>query len=415
MTMNAAEARALGKQASLEQKLFDQPTTQSKSHQTVKKYLWVFSIVSALISPLMVLLFVLTDANPLATLLPLFHIYILIPSLDLLLGEDPFNPSEEDLDAMEKDPFYRRLLHASVPAYYASFICCIWFVGVNQLPLWSLVALAWGFGSMHGIVLTIGHELGHKTNKTDRVLAQIVNGMIGYGHFCIEHNRGHHVSVSTPEDPASARMGESLYAFARRELPGTFVRGWQHEIQRLKRKNIPVWSPHNEILQSYALTLALVAVIIALFGWKMVPFLAAHHFVGWFTLTQANYIEHYGLKRGKRSNGKYAPVEPRHSWNTNHIVSNLLLFQLQRHSDHHANPLRPYQILRNYDDLPRLPSGYPGCFALALVPPLWFRVMDPKVLNWAGGDLEKANVAPHARDGLYRKYGITKQPLSAAA
>jgi len=128
------------------------------------------------------------------------------------------------------------------------------------------------------------------------------------------------------------------------------------------------------------------------------PFIVAHHFLGWYALTQANYVEHYGLLRERLPNGRYQAVEPRHSWNTNHIVSNLMTFHLQRHSDHHANPMRPYQSLRDFDDIPRLPNGYTGMFGLAAVPPLWFRVMDPKTLAWAGGDIGKLNVGDRQRN-----------------
>ncbi len=157
-----------------------------------------------------------------------------------------------------------------------------------------------------------------------------------------------------------------------------FKRGWRNEAERLTRRGEPVWSVNNEILQGFALTLVVAAGLIALFGWKVAPFIVAHHFLGWYALTQANYVEHYGLLREKLPNGRYQAVEPRHSWNTNHIVSNLMTLHLQRHSDHHANPMRPYQSLRDFDDIPRLPNGYTGMFGLAAIPPLWFRVMDPK-------------------------------------
>ncbi len=375
-----------------------------------KRHLWLLSLSLALVAPVTVGIFFWSGGAPVATLFPLAYIYLIVPALDLVFGEDPYNPPEEIAPLMADDPFYRRLLHVAVPIFYASFLVVCWFVGTTDLPWWSMLALAWGFGALHGDVLTIGHELGHKTNSTDRRMAQIVNSLIGYGHFCIEHNRGHHVWVSTPEDPASARMGESVYRFAGRELPGTFRRGLEQERRRLATRGKGFWSFENEILQGYALTALVAVVVILAFGPKMIPFLAIHHFVGWYALTQANYVEHYGLKRAKRADGRYEPVAPRHSWNTNHIVSNLMLFHLQRHSDHHANPLRPYQSLRNFPDLPRLPSGYPGCYALAAIPPLWFAVMDRKVADWAGGDLDRANVAPHARDRLYRRY---HQPVEA--
>ena len=188
--------------------------------------------------------------------------------------------------------------------------------------------------------------------------------------------------------PPPRALGESIYRFALREIPGAALRGWRLERERLRRKGLPFWSLHNDLLQGYAITLAVALILVWQFGWIMIPFLIVHHPVGWLQLTFANYVEHYGLLRGKLKSGRYEPCQPRHSWNTNHIVSNLMLFHLQRHSDHHANPLRPYQALRNFDDLPRLPSGYPGSFVLAAVPPLWFGVMDPKVLHWARRRLE---------------------------
>jgi alkane 1-monooxygenase len=155
------------------------------------------------------------------------------------------------------------------------------------------------------------------------------------------------------------------------------------------------------------------ATLFAMFGWIMAPFLLIHHFYGWYGLTQANYVEHYGLLRQKLTNGRYELCEPRHSWNTNHTYSNLISFHLQRHSDHHANALRPYQALRDFDNLPRLPSGYPGCFGMAAIPWLWFKVMDPKVMAWAGGDIAKVNIDPDKKDELYAKYGKQVGALAA--
>jgi alkane 1-monooxygenase len=209
-------------------------------------------------------------------------------------------------------------------------------------------------------------------------------------------------------------MGESIYKFIRREIPGALRRGWAHEVERLAKLGFAnPWTWHNEILQSWALTATIAATLFAMFGWIMAPFLLIHHFYGWYGLTQANYVEHYGLLRQKLTNGRYELCEPRHSWNTNHTYSNLISFHLQRHSDHHANALRPYQALRDFDNLPRLPSGYPGCFGMAAIPWLWFKVMDPKVMAWAGGDIAKVNIDPDKKDELYAKYGKQVGALAA--
>ena len=143
----------------------------------------------------------------------------------------------------------------------------------------------------------------------------------------------------------------------------------------------------------------------ALFGPMILLFLVPHHFLAWLALTQANYVEHYGLMRARAANGKYERTQPKHSWNTNHTYSNMLSFHLQRHSDHHAYPQRPYQVLRDYNDVPTLPTGYGGCFAIAFFPPAWFKMMDQRVMDWAGGDITKVNIDPKKKEKLYRKWG----------
>lgn len=365
-----------------------------------KRYLWVLSVLSPAMPLVAVLLLVWTGATVFAAL-PIAVYFGLVPLLDWLIGEDENNPPEAVIEKMSQDPFYRALLFLSIPVFYASFLASIWAVASLALPLWASILIVFGAGVASGSGLTVGHELGHKPNALDQFGAKLINALTGYGHFCIEHNRGHHIMVATPEDPASARMGESIYRFALRELPGTAVRGWAMERERLAKKGLGFWVWKNDLLQGYAMTLIIAAALIWTLGWFVLPFIVLHHFLGWLQLTQANYVEHYGLARGKLPNGRYEPCQPHHSWNTNHIASNLMLFHLQRHSDHHANPLRPYQALRNFSELPRLPSGYPGSYALALMPPLWFRVMDRKVMGWAGGDLAKVNVDPK-RAATYR-------------
>lgn len=360
-------------------------------YRDTKRYLWFVSLTVPLIPVIAVALYFALDRNPLVTVLPFVYSFFLIPLIDMVLGEDTTNPPPEVVEQMAEDNYYRILLHVSVPLFWVGLLTSAWLVGTQDLPWWGILAMAISAGYSAGTAITVGHELGHKTNRVDKFGAMMANAVSGYGHFCIEHNRGHHTWVATPEDPASARFNESVYAFAARELPGALKRGWKHEGERLAKKGLPFWHWRNEILQGYAVTLTVNIALIIAFGWVMVPFLLIHNFIGWYALTQANYVEHYGLKREKRENGRYEPVQPHHSWNTNHIFSNLSLFHLQRHSDHHANPMRPYQALRNFDELPRLPSGYPGTFLLASIPPLWFKVMNPKVMAWAGGDMAKVN------------------------
>jgi alkane 1-monooxygenase len=380
------------------------PDGQSIHYVDKKRYLWLLSLTGGFNPPIAIGLYFATGHNPLTLLFPLLYTFVVIPIVDALMGEDHHNPPEEVVRHMAHDNYYRALLYVGIVLLFASFLVVAWFLGTYRVPWWAYTVLALGTGFQNSGAILLGHELGHKNNRADRIAAQVANGLVGYGHFCIEHNVGHHVHVATPEDCASARMGESIYKFVRREIPGAFKRGWHHERERLAKLGYGPFTWRNPILLSWMLTLAVGIALIAVFGWILLPFLIIHHVYAWYGLTQANYVEHYGLLRQKLPNGRYEACRPRHSWNTNHIFSNLLTFHLQRHSDHHANALRPYQTLRDFEELPRLPSGYPGSFALAAFPSQWFKVMDPKLLSWAEGDISKLNVDPDQRDRLYAKF-----------
>jgi len=370
-----------------------------------KRHMYWLILISPLVSFSSIWLYFALDKNPLVTLIPLLFFYIFTPIMDAIMGEDPHNPPEEVVNAMMADNYYRVTVHSMVYIAIALFLAFVVFVGTQDLPWWAILALIFGVGANSGGVMTMTHELGHKADKLDRLSAKIGNMIMGYGHFNIEHNKGHHTWVATPEDPASSRMGETFYAFMIRELSGTFKRGISYEKARLERKGHSFWSVHNDVLQVYAVTLGLAGVFVALFGPAILLFLIPHHFLAWLALTQANYVEHYGLLREKKPNGKYERCQPKHSWNTNHTYSNLLSFHLQRHSDHHAYPQRPYQVLRDYKDVPTLPTGYGGCFAVAFIPPLWFKMMDKRVMDWSDGDLSKVNVHEPARARLEAKWG----------
>ena len=212
-------------------------------------------------------------------------------------------------------------------------------------------------------------------------------------------------------------MGESIYKFAMREIPGAFRRGWNQEKVRLERQGKSVWHWKNDILQSFAISAVLQVGLIMAFGWIMIPFLAIHNVWAWYQLTSANYIEHYGLLRDKGPGGRYERCQPYHSWNANYIFSNIVLFHLERHSDHHANPTRRYQSLRNFDNLPELPNGYYGMYLLAYIPWLWYRVMDRRLLALPhiNGDLGKVNIDPDKRDEIYARFGGGQSPTTVAA
>jgi len=371
-----------------------------------KRWFWVTAILWSLL-PLMIMGGFLYSSNPWVLVIPFIAAFILIPIIDYFLGTDTSNPPEELVPQLDADPYYRWLLIAAIPAHFIVVIAGAWLVATYSLSIGVFVVFAAMMGLNSGMSINTAHEIGHKNTKLERLLSRVVLAVSGYGHFCIEHNLGHHRDVSTPEDPASSRMGESIYRFMLREIPGAAKRGWSAEAKRLEKRGKSFWSVDNHILQSYSMTLVFQGGLIAVFGWILLPFFLIHNFMAWFQLTSANYIEHYGLLREKKPNGKYERCQPHHSWNANHIFSNLMLFQLERHSDHHANPARSYQSLRSFKDLPELPSGYFGMYALAYFPTLWFKVMDKRVMAvpHINGDLSKVNIDPRKEASLRKKWG----------
>ena len=380
-----------------------------------KRYWWLLSPGLPLMALLTLSLGHSTGAGAWFWLLPVVF-YGIVPVLDRLIGTDVVNAPESAVPDLEADRYYRRIVFAYIPAQYLVTLFGAWLAVSGEFVWWELVGLAVGVGVVNGVGINTAHELGHKTNPLERWLAKITLAPVAYGHFFIEHNKGHHKHVATPEDPASSRMGESFWAFLPRTVIGSVRSAWSIESARLQRDGKPVLSLHNEILQAWGMTVLLFgATAIWLGPWALL-FLAAQAAYGASLLEVVNYLEHYGLLRLKDASGRYERCQPRHSWNSNHVVTNLLLYQLQRHSDHHANPTRRYQSLRNFDDSPQLPSGYASMLLIAYLPPLWFRLMDPLVVAHHQGDLSRASLHPSRRSALLRRWmGIEQVPVATAA
>ncbi|MCZ7583516.1 MAG: alkane 1-monooxygenase [Deltaproteobacteria bacterium] len=235
-------------------------------------------------------------------------------------------------------------------------------------------------GIMTGAVgINVSHELVHRPNKWERFLGKTLLWTVFYTHWAVEHVFGHHRYVATPRDPATSRLGESVYAFLPRSIIGGFASAWRIEAARLTRLKLRTWHPRNQILQGLALQIGLAAFFGVVFGPLAIVYYLAQSLVGVSLLEVVNYIEHYGLARREIAEGRFEQVTPLHSWNASHVVTNYFLFHLQRHSDHHAAPLRRYQILRHFDESPQLPAGYAAMVVIALIPPLWYRLMNPRV------------------------------------
>jgi alkane 1-monooxygenase len=331
-----------------------------------------------------------------------FFFYGLLPLLDWIVGKDAANPPDEVIKQLEDDRYYRYCTYAYIPLQFAALIgaCAMWSSG--DLSVIESVGLAFTVGIVSGVAINTAHELGHKRKSLEKWLSKVALSSTCYGHFFIEHNRGHHVRVATPEDPASSKLGESFWAFLPRTVAGSYTSAWELEKERLQRKGSRVWTIHNDILNAQLMSVVLFGALIAVFGPVTIPYLLIQTVFGFQLLEVVNYLEHYGLLRQKREDGRYERCAPRHSWNSNNIGSNVLLYHLQRHSDHHANPVRRYQALRHFEEAPELPSGYGTMIPLAYVTPVWRKIMDPKVRDHYDGDLSLANVHPKKR----AKYGV---------
>lgn len=323
-------------------------------------------------------------APDLAAWLPLAVIFGLVPALDALAGRDRSNPRDKDqARRLEQQRGFRVLTWLCVPLWLALLAWCM--LRFHTLPMGPLGQVGWllSTGVLGGILaINVAHELIHKAGRLEPWLGGIALTSVGYFGFKIEHLRGHHVHVSTPEDNSSAALGESVYPFIVRGLLRNPREAWRLEVERLQRRALPVLSWHNEMLRWSALWLAMLAGAFALGGWTGTAFFLAQGVIAAATLEVINYIEHYGLRRRREAGGRYERVTHLHSWNASQRLTNWLLFQLQRHSDHHAHARRRYQVLRHHEDSPQLPAGYAGMFVLALLPPLWRRVMDPRVKHF---------------------------------
>lgn len=311
---------------------------------------------------------------------PLIYAFGIIPFMEILISASDKNLKNLERETAAKDKLYDWLLYLTVPLQY---LFLLWFLFLlNKEPAFSQEF--WGrilsFGLLCGVLgINVAHELGHRTNGKEQGLAKLLLYTSLYAHFFIEHNKGHHKNVATKEDPASARYNEMLYFFWFRSIINSYISAWRIENKRLERLKKNRFSLENEMWQFTLVQALLIGIIAVLMPWAIVIGFICAAFFGILLLETVNYIEHYGLKRKKIGKYRYENVEPLHSWNSNHLVGRVMLFELTRHSDHHANSHKKYQLLDNYDDNPQLPTGYPGMMLLATLPPLWFLVMNPKV------------------------------------
>ena len=309
--------------------------------------------------------------------------FIILPLLEAQLPQSTANQPADAEPERSRQPFFDWLLYANAPLLFA-VVGWYLYVVQYQTPEWpALIGLTLSVGIIVGANgINVAHELGHRSKRGEQALAKWMLLTALYQHFFIEHNRGHHKNVATDADPASARLGETLFAFWPRSIAGGWRNAWALERERLRKTGRPAFGWSNEMLRFQVWQgLWLLAIALA-FGWKAFSGALVIALIGVLLLETINYVEHYGLRRRMTPAGRPEPVLPAHSWNSDHELGRIFLYELTRHSDHHYKSSRKYQILRHVDESPQLPFGYPASVLLALAPPLWFRVMNGRVRDW---------------------------------
>ncbi|MGP9722985.1 alkane 1-monooxygenase [Corynebacterium sp. AOP40-9SA-29] len=394
-------------------------TPEEKQWVDKKKYAWILSMVPGAM-PLIIWGIVewmraISAPDVLVSaswFLGPIAVFIIVPIGDWVLGRDGENAPEEFVPWLEETKYYRIISYLYFPLMLASLIMCCWQWTYGGLEWYDKVGLAWTMGMTSGIGIVAAHELGHKKGSFERWLGKIVLAVPAYGHFYVEHNKGHHVKVATPEDPVSSRMGENVYAYLVRSIPRQIPRAWDIEKKRLARGGKGQFNLDNDVLNAWLITVLIWGVLLAVFGINILPYLLIQAVIGIALLEFVNYLEHYGLLRQKLEDGRYERCSPEHSWNSDNLTTNIFLYQLQRHSDHHANPTRRYQSLRSDVFAPELPGGYATMIAVASFPPLWFKIMDKRLMQYYNNDTERANLYPAKAAKLRAKWG-TAAPAAA--
>ena len=394
------------------------PEGSTQRWKDKKRYLWLIALVMPSLAFVALGLHALTGWGVWLWIGPIV-ILGLVPAIDLVTGLDRSNPPDDLIAALEGDRYYRWITYLFLPMQYAGFAAAFWFLCHGDLSVVDKVGLTLTIGFIGGIGINTAHELGHKKESHERWLSKIALAQSFYGHFYIEHNRGHHSRVATPQDPASSRVGESFYRFWPRTVLGSCRSAWRLEKRRLARRGQHPFRIGNDVLNAWLMSVVLWGVVLAWLGIGVLPYLALQAVIAFTLLEAVNYLEHYGMLRqrvGAPGHERYEQVAPGHSWNSNNIATNVLLYHLQRHSDHHANPTRRYQALRDYEESPVLPTGYAGMILLALVPRAWRRVMDQRVLTHFRGDIRLANIQPSRRAEVLARYApLTVSPNADTA
>lgn len=307
-------------------------------------------------------------------------VFVVIPIIEILAGRNPLNMDPDHEQKAKEQRLYSWILWSHVPIQIGLTFGCMWVLVNREMSLVEAIGLIVSLGvSNGGVGITVAHELVHRSSRLEQWLGRILLMTTWYMHFAIEHVRGHHVHVATAQDPATAKLNTSFYRFWIRTVPAQWRSAWRLEARRLQKQGLSVYSLRNEMIWFVLIQAAFTGLMGWCFGLLGVAGFLGSCVFAFSLLEVVNYLEHYGLERTIDQRGRAERVSPEHSWNSDHIVSRMFLFELSRHSDHHATASRKYQVLRSFQESPQLPTGYPGMVVLALIPPLWFAVMNPLV------------------------------------
>lgn len=308
----------------------------------------------------------------------LYFGFILIPIIELFVPASRHSYDEDILKRKAEKSFFDILLYINVPIVYGVVFYFSWLLAHRDWTTAELIFSILNVGIFLGVSgINVAHELGHRSGTFDKWMARLLLLPTLYSHFTLEHNYGHHVKVGTTDDPATARKNESIYAFFIRSIGLGYINAWKIADRMIEKGGLSKWK--HEIILGHLGQLILLLLVFSIAGFNgLLAYLSAA-VVGMLVLESVNYIEHYGLVRKKLASGRYEPMTAAHSWNSNHELGRIVLFELVRHSDHHYQTTRKYQTLRHHDESPQLPFGYPMSIILALLPPLWFWVMNRKL------------------------------------
>ncbi len=336
------------------------------------KYLAAFSI------PLIALLSInLREAWSFSTLL---YAFVVIPVLELILPVDSQNLENTAAESKQKNKFYDWLLYLNLPIVFGVLAYALITVTTNILQFYEFMGLIFSTGIVLGVNgINVAHELGHRQTSSERFLGKLLLLPTQYMHFYIEHNFGHHLHAATVEDPATARYNQSIYSFWFTSVFRQYFSAWKIQLNLLKRRSSNFISVYNDMLWFSLFQISTLMVIFFVFGKIGLVFSLASAIVGILLLETVNYIEHYGLLRLKTKSNRYERVVEKHSWNSNHVIGRIVLYELTRHSDHHYKSFKKFQVLDCLEESPQMPYGYPTSMVLAMIPPLWFSIMNKRV------------------------------------